>query len=294
MLYVKYGVQPFMPRTKQLKPGPVAQAHAEESPAESRYFSRAVGKAIQMLELLSPSGIALSLNDLTKQTQLTKSSAFRLLQTLETLHYIHRDSNGRYMSSDQSSTPVAAHSVHALLGAAREPMRHLNMEFGETVSLAVLINNHIEVAHVIESVNLVRMSNIVGRILPPHASSMGKAITAWQDADLRKRLLQSYGLTRFNQNTIADERTIEEEYAQIRARGHSTDAEECTPGGYCFGAVIFSTLAKVESAISVSMPTSRVPAEESKRQHIVKLLTQTASEIAQRLAKPRAAGTKVA
>ena len=31
------------------------------------------------------------------------------------------------------------------------------------------------------------------RIMPPHASSMGKAVTAFQPAEVRERLLRSYG-----------------------------------------------------------------------------------------------------
>jgi IclR family acetate operon transcriptional repressor len=138
------------------------------------------------------------------------------------LHYIRRDANGHYLPSHENSAVVSTQYVNALALAAREPMRRLNMEFGETVSLAVLLHNHIEVVHVVESANLIRMTNIAGRILPPHASSMGKVIAAWHDAETRKRLLQSYGLARFNKNTIVDEQSIEAEYEQIRARGYSS------------------------------------------------------------------------
>ncbi|HUB00856.1 MAG TPA: IclR family transcriptional regulator [Terracidiphilus sp.] len=272
-----------MPRTKQQKSRSAAHQHVEEPPGENRYFSRAVGKAIQILELLSSTGAALSLNDLSKQSQLTKSSALRLLRTLETLRYIRRDASGHYLSSGQMGAPVSSQFLTALLDAARDPMRRLNMEFGETVSLSVLMNNHLEVVHVVESGSLIRMTNIVGRILPPHASSMGKVITAWQDAETRKRLLQSYGLARYNQNTIVDERTIEEEYALIRSRGYSMDAEETTFGGFCFGVGIFSGPSKVEAAISLSMPTSRLPDSEEQRRRIVLALTQAAAEIAQKL-----------
>lgn len=283
-----------MPRMKPLKPRAAGRPHAEESPGENRYFSRAVGKAIQILELLSRSGTALSLNDFSRETQLTKSSVFRLLQTLETLHYIRRDGNGHYLASNQNSTPVSSQYLNTLLAAAREPMRRLNMEFGETVSLAVLMNNHIEVVHVIESASLIRMTNIVGRIIPPHASSMGKMITAWQDAETRKRLLQSYGMTRYNENTIVDERRIEEEYEQIRSRGFSTDAEETTPGGFCFGVGISSAPSRVEAAISLSMPRSRLPAEEIQKQRIVQSLQQAASEIAQKIATSGPSGARMA
>jgi IclR family acetate operon transcriptional repressor len=235
----------------------------------------------------------MSLVEISRQTELTKSSALRLLQTLETLHYIRRDADGRYLPSHENSAVVTTQFVHALAGAAREPMRRLNMEFGETISLAVRSINHIEVVHVIESANLIRMTNFPGRILPPHASSMGKVVTAWQDAETRKRLLQSYGLVRYNQNTIVDENAIEAEYERIRARGYSTDAEESNLGGSCFGMAIFSAPGKVDAAISLSMPTSRMPSDEARLQRIVQALKDAAGEISRKLMPPGPAGAKV-
>ena len=108
-----------MPKAKQLKPRPAAHQRAEESQSESRYFSRAVGKAIQMLELLSRSSAAMSLNDLSRETQLTKSSAFRLLQTLETLHYIRRDSNGEAILEFTVEAEDVRHLNRMVLGLRR-------------------------------------------------------------------------------------------------------------------------------------------------------------------------------
>jgi IclR family acetate operon transcriptional repressor len=282
-----------MPKTKRAKSGGGVRQPGRNAAGDGRYFSRAVGKAIQILETLSRGGEAMSLSELSKQSQLTKSSAFRLLQTLETLHYIRRDHDGRYLPSNENIAVISTQYVNTLTAAAREPMRRLNMEFGETVSLAVLMHNHVEVVDVVESANLIRMTNIAGRILPPHASSMGKVVTAWQDAETRKRLLQSYGLTRYNENTLVDEQTIEDEYKQIRARGYAFDAEETTLGGFCFGAPIFFAPGKVGAAISLSMPKTRLKDDE-RRQRIIKALRGVAEEVSQTLMQPGPLGAKVA
>lgn len=282
-----------MPKTKRAKSGGDVRQTAKNAAGDGRYFSRAVGKAIQMLEMLSRGGEAMSLSELSKQSQLTKSSAFRLLQTLETLHYIRRDHNGHYLPSNENISVISTQYVNTLIMAAREPMRRLNMEFGETVSLAILMYNHVEVVRVVESSNLIRMTNIAGRILPPHASSMGKVVTAWQDADARKRLLRSYGLTRYTENTFVDEQTIEDEYEKIRARGYAFDAEETTLGGFCFGAPILFAPGKVGAAISLSMPKSRLRDDEG-RQRIIRALTRAAEEISQTLMQPGPPGAEVA
>lgn len=293
-LPAKGEIKLIMPKTRQTKARGQAHKSAENASGENKYFSRAVGKAIQMLEILTRSNEPISLSELSRQTELTKSSAFRLLQTLETLHYIRRDGNGHYLPSNENISVISSQYFNAVVTAAREPMRRLNMEFGETISLAVLMHNHIEVVHVVESANLIRMTNIAGRIIPPHASSMGKVVTAWQDADTRKRLLQSYGMTRYNENTIVDEQTIEDEYKQIRTRGYSRDAEETTIGGCCFGAAIFSAPGKAEAAISLSMPKTRLPKDEERQLRIIQSLRAVADEISQKLMQPGPLGAKVA
>lgn len=250
---------------------------------EDPYFSRAVGKAFELLELMGRSENSLSLNELALHLQLTKSSTFRLLHTLESLHHVVRDEQGHYRGVGAKSQALQAHSVQQLSAAAIEPMRMLNMEFRETVSLATLMGSHLEVVEVMNSPHLMRMSNIVGRILPPHASSMGKAITAFQSAETRARLIESYGMTSFTPNTITDQRQLEECFEQIRNSGISYDDEENTLGGFCFGSPIILPGNRVTAAISLSMPKARRPDDEIDRQRIVDRLHQIAATIAQAL-----------
>lgn len=253
------------------------------APKEDPYFSRAVGKAFELLELVSRSESSFSLNDLALHVQLTKTSTFRLLHTLESLHHVVRDEQGHYHGLGAKSQIIQAHSVQQLRAAAAEPMRMLNMEFRETISLATLMGNHVEVIEVMNSPHLMRMSNIVGRILPPHASSMGKAITAFQSAEIRARLIESYGMTSFTPNTITDQRQLDECFELIRETGISYDDEENTLGGFCYGSPIILVENRVTAAISLSMPIARRPHDEIDRQKIVDRLHETAATIARTL-----------
>jgi IclR family acetate operon transcriptional repressor len=137
-------------------------------------------------------------------------------------------------------------------------MKALHREFSETVSLAMLFDHHIEVVATLESPQLVRMGNIVGRILPPHASSLGKAVTAFQDDARRVSLMGSYGLHRFTVRTLVDERELAAEFDRIRRDGYSLDAGESALEGYCFGAPIRDASGVTFAALSLSMPKSRL------------------------------------
>ena len=64
--------------------------------SESQYHSRAVAKALEILELLGAAGKPLGLNDLAQKLKLSKPSTFRLLFTLEETGYVDKDQEGRY------------------------------------------------------------------------------------------------------------------------------------------------------------------------------------------------------
>jgi IclR family acetate operon transcriptional repressor len=145
--------------------------------------------------------------------------------------------------------------------------------------MAVLFDNHIEVVSVLESSHMIRMGNTVGRIIPPHASSLGKSITASQSEERRDTLLRSYGLHRFTASTITDESELKSEFERIRERGYATEKEESTPDGFCFGAPVWHE-ERVIASISLAFPKMRLPARKDQDALIQSLtaLTRTTGE----------------
>jgi len=143
--------------------------------------------------------------------------------------------------------------------------------------MGVLFDNHIEVVAVVESPKLIRMGNTVGRIIPPHASSIGKSIAAFQTETRTEELLRSYGLTRFTSKTITDEIELKAEFEKIRKKGVSFDREETTEMGTCVGVPI-RIGDQVLASMSLSIPNSRMPKGEELQQ-IVEALKAKAAEI---------------
>ena len=209
----------------------------------------------------------------------------RILHTLEALGYVRKTDDG-YVSSDRQAPDRV---VDALLESAAEPLRRLGQATGETASLCALFENHIEVVLVVESPQLIRMANTRGRILPPHASSMGKAVTAFQPVEVRERLLRSYGTARITDTTICDLGAIHQELARIARNGYAEDWGESTPGAVCFGAPILDGAGTSVAAVSVSMPGMRFD-KERQQQSLIEMVRDTATEISMSLAAGRRGG----
>lgn len=264
-------------RSRTRVPSHDGQPLRKSAPASSR----AVTKALAILELLRASEDALPLGVISAQVGLAKPSAYRLLHTLEKVGYLVADAAGRYGMPERVRPAVASRFLNRYLEAALPCMKELVRQQRETVSLAALFENHAEVIAVTESPEIIRMSNVVGRILPPNSSSLGKAICAFQSEERREKLIRSFGIYRFTEAsiTIADE--LHGELDRVRQQGFATDIEESVPHGCCYGVPVFGPTGHAIGAISISMPKQRHLPERG--QHLVEALQAAARRIEEAL-----------
>jgi IclR family acetate operon transcriptional repressor len=200
----------------------------------------------------------MALNHIAKAVHLSKTSAFRVLRTMESVGYLTSTGWGQYSLPLGTQSSVAMHFVARLLHVATPHVQELSRELHESASLAALFDNRVEVVTVVESSQAIRMSNVVGLIVPPNASSLGKAITAFQNDQRREKLLRSYGLWRFTEHTVVDRNELDREYSRVCGQGFAVDREETVSGGNCFGVPIRGASNEVAAALSVSVPKGRV------------------------------------
>jgi DNA-binding IclR family transcriptional regulator len=257
---------------------------AAESRTGDQYFSRAVGKALEVLEFLQSELKPLSMNEIGRQIELSKTSAFRILRTLETLGCVVVDGRGQYMLAPGIHAVTPTQWLGKLHRVGLPHLEALSRELSETSTLAALFENRVEVIAVVESPHVIRMSNVVGHILPPNASSLGKAITAFQPLDQRERLLRSFGIYRFTKHTITDRKDLSREFEGIRLQKYAIDREECAYDGICFCAPIFGPNGQVSAAMSTSMPKTRLR-DSAHEEAIIATVLATAEQLSLDLRK---------
>jgi IclR family acetate operon transcriptional repressor len=245
--------------------------------------SRGLALGLKILTYLRNEGRAFTLGELAAYTRLGKPSLLRLLRTLEGMGYVSRDADRSYRIEVESSVTGTSESLRVLRHAWGRFSQEIQSHCGETVSLAYLFEDHIRVVDVLESPQHIRMANFVGRILQPYASSLAKAITAFQDEALIQTLIDVYGIYRATKYTLVDQLAIQNEFALVRARGYAEDKEETVEGGYCLGAPIRNPDGRVIAALSVSSPKFRVTADFI--QNFPARLIETADNITRALAE---------
>ena len=268
---------PKLVKTELVKP--VKAPGAADTRGGDQYFSRAVGKALEVLEFLQSELKPLAMNEIAHRIELSKTSAFRILRTLETLGCVVVDGRGQYMLAPGIHAVTPTQWLGKLHRVGVPYLEALSRELAETSTLAALFENRVEVIAVVESPQIIRMSNVVGHILPPNASSLGKVITAFQPQEQRERLLRSFGTYRFTSHTITDRKDLNREYEEIRSQKYAIDREECALDGICFSTPIFGPNGQVSAAISSSMPKTRLR-DAAHEKEIIAEVRATAEQIA--------------
>jgi DNA-binding IclR family transcriptional regulator len=265
-----------MPKSDTAARKPIESA--KKGSGGNQYLSRAVSKSLKVLELLQSARSPMALHEIARRIQLSKTSTFRLLRTLEAAGCLVAAGAGEYRLAPGIYSVVPTLWLARLLRVAAVRMQELNAGLRETVSLAALFDNRIEVVAVIESPQIIRMSNVVGHILPPNASALGKVIAAFQNQEQREKLLRSYGFWHFTERSITDPLKLQEEFSRVLADKFATDREESVPDGICFAVPVFNAAGEVNLALSSSLPKMRLRDQDHEKA-IVAALRATAEKI---------------
>jgi DNA-binding IclR family transcriptional regulator len=213
--------------------------------------------------------------------KLPETSLFRVLLTLEKHKYLQQHHDGTYQLAPKLIFGWLRQAAEHVRVLARPELERLAHSFDETVSASYLFDDRIHVVDCVETFHEIRMSNKVGRVLPPHCSAMGKVITAFQDRNLAERILEVYGLTPRTERTILDRHKLFTEFEEARRTGIAADREESIRGGICFGAALRTEGKPVVAAISISTPAIRMSARLE--QEIKAALLESASRVARLL-----------
>jgi DNA-binding IclR family transcriptional regulator len=205
--------------------------------------------------------IPLGLKEISTRTSLPESTLFRVLLTLEKHGYLQQAVDGTYQLAPKLRFGWLVEQASAVRVKLRPELERLAQRFNETASMAYLYDDRIHVLDSIETYHEIRMSNRIGRVLPPHCSAMGKAITAYQEPAMAEQIVETYGLLRRTEHTIVDRARLFAEFAEIRKTGVACDREESILGGICYAAAIRSGCLPVIAAISLSTPVVRMTPE---------------------------------
>ena len=107
---------------------------------KSRYNIEALARGLEILALFSAQSPALSLTQIVERLQINKSTAYRVLSTLEAMQYLQQDSGTRLYRPGLKVLQLGFSAINniEIRQLAHPYLERLSLETGETVSMAVL------------------------------------------------------------------------------------------------------------------------------------------------------------
>ena len=245
-----------------------------------QYCVAAVEKAIKILNFLAEYPGS-SFSEIFTALDLSKSTTYQTLSTLEMYHYIVREENRRY-SLDLGLLPLLRGSPRRndLVECARRPLERLAADTGFTVHLCTLTESHNAICvYKVDGVNFTIRTTAVGRELTLHTSAAGKALLAWLDDKELETYLDKIEYTQFTDTTITSPEVYREELKRTKERGYSIDNGEGAKGVLGIGVPVFSSKGALLGTISIGTVVTELKVEEY--DDVARQMYKTAHEIVQ-------------
>jgi IclR family transcriptional regulator, acetate operon repressor len=237
---------------------------------------QSVDRSLAILEYLAKG--ASSVSEVAKALHIHKSTAFRLLATLETRGFVLQEAERGKYRLGMTLVHLAA-SVTAdldLVRLARPICETLSETTQETVNIAVLEQNEVINLDQVIGSSLVVSMNWVGKRNPLSCTSTGKVLLAFS-AKAKERLK----LEPCTKHSVTDAKRLEQQLEDIRKEGYGYTLEELELGLSAVAAPIWSAKHEVVAAVCISGPSYRLSKE--RLPELGELTKQAGLEISKRL-----------
>ena len=224
-------------------------------------YSRSTGR-LRILAVVAEAD-GLSLSEVAARSEISASTAYRMLVTLEAHGMVEFEKTEQLWSVGVATYRMGAAFLRRrkLADRARGVMQELMEKSGETANLGLAEDDSVVFVSQVETHQAIRAFFRPGTRSPFHASGIGKSVLAHLPTERVTAIIRGTGLEIFTAKTLADAPSLSRDLAEIRLRGWSVDDEERHPGMRCVASAIFNEYAEPIGGISVSGPTARVTPE---------------------------------
>jgi len=243
------------------------------------YSVNVLERTFRILDAFSRNGQELGVTELIPKLRIPKSTIHRLIMVLERHGYLERSTSGDKYHLGAKLVQLGMHALSSLdLGRIATPhLERLVKQTGETAHLGVLREGEIISLFHCQSAHVLRPPATVGRRIPVHCTSLGKAILAFLPEDEKKRILANLRFKSYAPKTIKRMSEFKAELKRIRNAGYATDNEEFEEGLRCIGAPVRDHSGDVIAAIGIAMPSVRM--KKNRVPQLTRAVIKTAGEL---------------
>jgi IclR family transcriptional regulator, KDG regulon repressor len=269
------------PKPESQSDSPRDDGDATAEGSQGTALALTLQKGLLILSMFDSEHPEWSFTDIWKKTRIPRTTALRLVRTLVMADYLSFDEGqGTYhlgVSMLRGSYILAPDEVARVAHPYMEELRSIT---NETVSLAVTIDHEaVLISTVLTSrpfkpdspirVPMPGLANIHTRVLLAHGPE-----SEWAEA-------LALPQTKRTPYTETDPAALREQLAKIRSEGQVIGLQEWSIGVCAVAVPVFDANGEVRASLAVIAPVERF--EPADREHYVRAVRKTASQISERL-----------
>ncbi len=243
---------------------------------------RAVDRALDVLLCFSNQTPELTMTQIAEQVGIHKSTAHRLLATLENKRFIQRD-------PDTGIYRLGIRLLQmAYLTLEQNDLRRLAIPFmhdlcdlyEENIDLTVLDDTDVVFINILEGPKRVKLAAAIGQRLPAFATASGKAILGFLPEKMVRRIINR-GMPQLTAHTLSSPEILLDDLISVREQGFALSEQELEEQINAVAAPIFDSQRNPIASIAVAGPAYRLT-----RQKMIEIgpkLVATAQAISQEI-----------
>lgn len=257
-------------------------ANAAEIELNPKNHIASVAKAVRLLESFGDERPELTLAELVSKCGYSRTTTYRLLDTLELLGWVERSGSGAYSLTlrvfELSSSVLGRFDLRA---EASHVMSDLAARYDENIYLVVPDGDRAVCLELIESSQPVRiMALTVGRSLPLYAGGAPLALLAELHHQHLDRIVEIAPLTLPSGDTLSGTE-LRAAVDRVQKLGYAVSLEDVTPGIAAIGACIHDRFGRPVAAMSFGGMISRY--QEPRLGELTAALQEATATVSRRL-----------
>lgn len=231
-------------------------------------FNQSLQKGLEVLRAFNAQRRTMTLAEVAEATAITKSSAQRMIYTLEALGYVCKHPKTRRYQLTPKVMEVGYNYLAAdiLVDVANPFLSELANITGETINLTEPYD--LEMVYVARFVSskFIPIHMPIGSRIPMYCTASGRAYLSALPLEQARAKLQASNLVARTPHTRTDIEDILQILEAIAERGYASNVEELFLGDMTIAAPIVNNQGMPVAAVHVVAPTSRwTQAEAEKR-----------------------------
>ncbi|WP_397456451.1 IclR family transcriptional regulator [Pseudomonas versuta] len=229
------------------------------SDSNNPLFNQSLEKGLAVLRSFGPSRSSMNLAEIAQAAGIAKSSAQRMIHTLEALGYVRKQAQSRRFQLTPKVMEIGYGYLAAdiLVGVATPYLAELNQITGETINLTEPDGTDMICVARFVAPHFIPIHMPIGSRIPMYCTGAGRAYLSGLPDEEIHSMLQNSEPTALTQYTLTEVAAIFERIQACRTQGYATSHEEMVLGDLSIAAPILNNNGLPVAAVHAVVPASR-------------------------------------